>query len=211
MKKKANGTIRARLNARGYEQIDGEHYDDNTKAAPVVNGITIRIVLVIMAMAGWYAELLDIRGAFLCGRFEDDERIYMEVPEGFEKYYPKDVVLRLLRTIYGLKQAAIAFWKELLSAFKDMGYERSNADPCLYYKRDDNGLIIWISWVDDCLCVGSKQSVMNGKSEMMGRFDCGEIGELTEYVGCKVDYDKEKGTVHLTQPVLLQSFKDELI
>jgi hypothetical protein len=37
MKKKANGTFRARLNARGYEQIDGEHYDEFTKAAPVVN------------------------------------------------------------------------------------------------------------------------------------------------------------------------------
>jgi hypothetical protein len=43
MKKKANGTYHARMNARGYEQVDGKHYDKMTKAAPVANEITIRM------------------------------------------------------------------------------------------------------------------------------------------------------------------------
>jgi hypothetical protein len=43
MKKKANGTYRARMNAQGYEQVDGKHYDKMTKAAPVANEITIRM------------------------------------------------------------------------------------------------------------------------------------------------------------------------
>jgi hypothetical protein len=75
MKKKANGTFRARLNARGYDQIDGEHYDDNTKAAPVVNEATIRIVMILMLMAGWYCELLDVKGAFLHGEFDKGQTI----------------------------------------------------------------------------------------------------------------------------------------
>ena len=41
MKKKANGTHRVRMNACGYEQIDGVHYDENSKAATVVNEIVI--------------------------------------------------------------------------------------------------------------------------------------------------------------------------
>jgi hypothetical protein len=41
MKKKAIGMYHARMNARGYEQVHGEHYDKLTKAAPVVNEITI--------------------------------------------------------------------------------------------------------------------------------------------------------------------------
>ena len=36
-----------------------------------------------------------------------------------------------------------------------------------------------------------------------------EVGELSEYVGCKIDYDREKGIMKLTQPVLIQSFVDE--
>jgi hypothetical protein len=37
MKKKSNGVFRARVTARGYEQIDGEHFDANDIAAPVVS------------------------------------------------------------------------------------------------------------------------------------------------------------------------------
>ena len=44
---------------------------------------------------------------------------------------------------------------------------------------------------------------------MMSRFDCDEVGVLKEYIGCKLDWDKEQGTMKVTQPVLLQSLKDE--
>ena len=54
MKKKASGKRRARINARGFEQIDGQHYDSNTKGLPVVSPMTIMIVLTLMVMAGWY-------------------------------------------------------------------------------------------------------------------------------------------------------------
>ena len=92
MKKKASGTHRARLNARGYKQVDGEHYNENHKFAPVVTDATIHIVLIIIAMASFWAELLDVKGAFLRGIFEKGRKIYMRVPEGFEKFYPINVI-----------------------------------------------------------------------------------------------------------------------
>jgi len=52
--------------------------------------------------------MVDTTGAFLCGNFQEDKPIYMQDPEGFEKHYPGDVLLLLLSTIYGLKQAARA-------------------------------------------------------------------------------------------------------
>jgi len=51
MKKKSNGTYRARLNGRGYEQIDGKHYDGTSIASPVTNDATIRITMVLMLLA----------------------------------------------------------------------------------------------------------------------------------------------------------------
>jgi hypothetical protein len=121
MKKKANGDFRARLNARGFQQVDGEHYQEDNKSAPVVNDTTFHVLLILMLMAGWYAEVLDVKGAFLHGLFEDGEQMHMEIPEGFEKCYGANMVLLSLKTIYGLKQAAYAFWKQLLMAFKSMG------------------------------------------------------------------------------------------
>jgi hypothetical protein len=51
MKKKANGTFRARINARGYEQVNGLHYDSHDIPAPITNDVTIQIVLTLMIMA----------------------------------------------------------------------------------------------------------------------------------------------------------------
>jgi len=58
MKKKVSGTHQAQLNAWRYEHIDGKHYNENTKAVPVVK--SIEIVFILMVMTKWYAEILDI-------------------------------------------------------------------------------------------------------------------------------------------------------
>ena len=89
MKKKANGDKRARVNARGFEQIPWVHYNPEKKASPVVNMTTIRIIMVLWASCGaWTMKLLDVCGAFLKGKFkEGDEKVFMEVPQGFEHIY----------------------------------------------------------------------------------------------------------------------------
>jgi hypothetical protein len=71
MKKKLNGTYRARLNARGFKQVAGKHYDATAIAAPVTSDTTIHIVLMLLLMANWYGELLDVEGAFPHGEFEE--------------------------------------------------------------------------------------------------------------------------------------------
>jgi hypothetical protein len=130
---------------------------------------------------------MDVQCAFLCGNLKDGEEIYMEVSEGFEKFYPSNVLLLQLQKNHGLKQDARAFWRELRSALGDMKYERSMADPCLYFFWTMRGLIIWLSWIDDCLVAGNEEGVLATKEQIKARFDCDDIGELTEYVGCKVE------------------------
>jgi hypothetical protein len=127
----------------------------------VTNDVTIRTVLLIRLMANWVGELFDINGSFLHGDFNDGKNVYMEVPEGFAKYYhPMHYVLLLLQTIYGLvKQSAMAFWKKLLMAFHDMKFARSKADPCLYYSWTPKGLTLWISWIYDCLGVAISKTL----------------------------------------------------
>jgi hypothetical protein len=194
------------LNARGNEQVDGAHYDEDTKSAPVTNDTTIRIVFTLLALAGWYAYVVDVQGAFLNGRFADKEVLFMEVPEGFERHYGGNTVLRLKQTIYWLKQAVFAFWKELLLAFKLLKYLRSKADPCLYYKWGEEGLVLWISGFDNCLIAGPDSVVKKEKEKMKQLFDCNDIGELQECVGCKIVHDRAERSVKITQPV--QSFTD---
>ena len=61
-KKKSNGTLRGRLNARGFKQVDGTHYDGSSIHAPVTNPATIRIVLTLMMMGSMKSEVVDVNG-----------------------------------------------------------------------------------------------------------------------------------------------------
>jgi hypothetical protein len=82
-------------------------------------------------MADWHGRIMNFKGAFLHGEFEDGKVIYMKVLYGIEKFYPEDVVLKLKKCIYGLKQAAMTFWQQLLLCMKSMEMVQSTADPCL--------------------------------------------------------------------------------
>ena len=101
-----------------------------------------------------------MNGAFLLGEFDRGEEIHLEVPQGFEKFYEPGTVLLLKKTLYGLIQAAIAFWKTLGKSFKRLEYKRSHADPCLHYRWENEQLVLWASWVDDLIACGPKDLVL---------------------------------------------------
>jgi hypothetical protein len=132
----------------------------------------------------------------------------MEVPKGWTHHYPPGTVLKLLKTVYGARQSAKRFWIKTLKAMDEMGFARSLADPCLYYKwHPEFGLILIISWVDDELLCGTKAGVEYAKKELFKHFECDDTGEMKEYIGNKVE--QKNGNLKLTQPVLMQSFVDE--
>ena len=68
-----------------------------------------------------------------------------------------------------------------------------------------------MTWIDDCFSCGTKEAVTEAKKQLHYYFkgECNNGGELQEYVGCKVEYNREERWIRLTQPVLVQSFKDE--
>ncbi len=45
-----------------------------------MNAMTIRIALSIMLMQGSIAHVVDVKGAFLYGEFEDRKKIYIKTP-----------------------------------------------------------------------------------------------------------------------------------
>jgi hypothetical protein len=69
------------------------------------------------------------------------------------------------------------------------------------------GLVVWISWIDDCFVVEDPRAVYAAKEQMKSIFECDDLGELNEYVGCKID--RGEYFVKFTQPVLIQSYEDE--
>jgi hypothetical protein len=208
MKKKSNGTLRGRINVRGFKQVKGQHYDGTTISSPFTNSAAIRIVLVLMVMADMIAHVVDVKGAFLQGEFKDSKKIHMKIPKGFEKHFLAESVLLLLKCLYGLKQAAKAFWIQLLRTAKTMGLTQSNADPCLYFKWVEGKIVMMMSWIDDNAIIGQESDALDLKNELKKQFECNDCRPMVEYVGCTIEKCKSGG-IKFLQKVLLQSYRDE--
>lgn len=97
--------------------------------APVVKHETIRTLLVLAAQEKMHARHLDVKSAYLNEDFK--EEIYMEQPLGFEKINQEIKVLKLRKSIYGLKQSASVWSKKVTETLALLGFKRALADKCL--------------------------------------------------------------------------------
>ena len=175
MKKKANGVYHAQIAARKYEQKAGKYYNENSIAAPVINKASIFLVLNLLVMG---------QRSISEHCLWDGEKIYIDIPKGFMKYYPIGFDLFLLKTLYGLKQSPFEYWMVLLEVLQKAKLKQSKANPCAYHKWRDKGLSIWTSWVEDLLTVSPKEGITANKATMMKHFELDQPGKLSEYIGC---------------------------
>ena len=84
-------------------------------------------------MGNMKAEVVDAKGVFLKGDMEDQEEIHMKISQGREHHYNDNEVIRLKAGLYGLKQAVMAFWRQLLVCMKDIDMSKSTTDPYLCF------------------------------------------------------------------------------
>jgi hypothetical protein len=208
MKKKSNGTLCGRINVRVIKQVEGQHFDASGISAPVMNGMTIKLVLTLMLASGGIAHVVNVKGAFLHGKFNNGEKIYIKIPLGLEEFYDDSTVLLPKKCLYGLKQGVMAFYRKLLAAASKIGLKHSSADPCLYYKWEGKRLLVMISWIDDNMIVGPSDLVLKLKSNLMEQFKCNDCGVLIEYIGNKIERVGEDA-IRLVQAVLTQIYEDE--
>ncbi len=76
------------------------------------------------------------------------------------------MVLKLKKCIYGLKQAAMAFWQQLLLCMKSMEMVHSAPDPCLYHEWGEDDLVLTVLRIVDNLIIESMKAVEKTKIEL---------------------------------------------
>jgi len=196
---KRDGTYRARIVACGYSQIPGVDFTDNY--APVVNDVTWRIMVIAMLIWGLDAIIIDVETAFLYGNLE--EEIYMDLPEGMEG--TAEECLLLLKSLYGLVQAARQWWKKFVAILKKLGFKGGYADPCLMIRRNKNGLIIVSIYVDDNFCVGHKKALQEFVLELKEHGLVIKVAEgLKDYLSCSIVVSEDKKKAWIGQPHLIK-------
>ena len=95
---------------------------------------------------------IDVTSAFLNGELEDE--VYMEQPEGFEVEGKEDLVYKLNKSLYGLKQSSRCWNSVLDEHLKSIGFVQTESDPCIYVKVKDGDIFIAAVWVDDIILPG---------------------------------------------------------
>ncbi|KDR74045.1 hypothetical protein GALMADRAFT_25229, partial [Galerina marginata CBS 339.88] len=110
-------------------------------------------LLHIAAVLGWDAQQIDIKTAFLYGLLPDDEVQYMEQPKGFEAPGKESWVWKLQRGLYGMRQASRIWNKTMNDAMISWGFTRLSCESCIYYRKEDTGIVAAAVHVDDFLSI----------------------------------------------------------
>ena len=158
------------------------------------------------ATFGLHLEQLDVKTAFLHGKLE--EEIYMLQPEVFAEIGKENLVCRLNKSLYGLKQTLRCWYKRFDSFIMSLGYNRPSSDHCAYYKRfEDNDFIMLLLYVDDMLVVGpNKDRVQELKAQLTKKFKMKDLGPANKILGMQIHRERINKKILLSQKNCLKKF-----
>ena len=193
---------RSRFCVRGDQQEYGVNYFETF--APVVQWSTIRLLLILILTNDWKTRVIDYTNAFPQANIDTD--IFVEPPALFGSKSGEDKVLKLKKSLYGLKQSPRTFYQHLSKSLQNRGWIVSEIDPCLFMKRN----MICVIYVDDTIFAGTNQAMIDEEVKQLGIKQSNEEqplefrdeGELSAFLGIKIEQKGPK-EYYLSQPGLI--------
>ncbi|CAI7834404.1 unnamed protein product [Closterium sp. NIES-53] len=184
-----------RLVVKGFTQVCGADYDENY--SPVSNYVTLRIVLSIIAVFDLNLMQLDMKNAFLQSKL--DRVLYMYQPDYFDDGTGREC--KLLKSLYGLKQSPLLWYRALDGVLLGAGWKKSQIDEALYFKASDNGVTCWVLvYVDDLLTASSSPAMLNKLKQLLeDAFNLREISPVVKYLGLEIVRDRPARKLWLHQ------------
>jgi hypothetical protein len=114
----------------------------------------------LLSIAAWFdlhLQQFDVSAAYLYG--DIDGEVYMEPPPGHED---GDSVWKLLKGLYGLKQAGRSWHERLKADMEELGYVQCQRDHAVFkvgtWKKGDWAVCAF--WVDDVPGIGSPEQLV---------------------------------------------------
>ena len=183
---------KACLVAQGYSQRPGIDYEETF--SPVVRFESVRSVIALAVHGNMRLHQMDVKTAFLNG--ELCEEVFLRQPEGFVEKGKENLVCRLKKSIYGLKQSPRCWNIAIDDHLKKMKFTQTEGDPCLYVSRDKGETVIIAVYVDDILIVGkTDERIAEVKAAIANRFEVKDMGQLHYFLGVKIVQDLKAGTI----------------
>ena len=145
----------------------------------------VRAVLVNAAQQDWEIEHVNIKSMYLNAPLK--EVIFMKPPKAVLKPGQEGKVIRLLKGLYGLKQAGRGWYLEMARVLmKKLEFKRSRIDHSVFYHQTNNEHTIVAIATDD-MAVTSKRKVNTEKFKLIIKrfWDITDHGPIEWFLGCK--------------------------
>ncbi|XRB17655.1 retrovirus-related Pol polyprotein [Pseudoscourfieldia marina] len=175
---------KARLVAQGFSQIHGVDYSETY--APVVQYQTLRTLLAIYSARGFYFGQIDVETAYLYALVQ--ELIYMRPPKGTN--YGPNKICRLLKSLYGLKQAGRNWYLDLKDYLVELGFKPGEVDIGMYSAAVGTENEIWILvYVDDIIFASKNEQTKDILAgHLRKKYRITEPAQLTWALGMKISF-----------------------
>lgn len=195
-KYKENGSIdryKARLVVKGFQQ---GHVSD--VYSPVIDFTTVRMAMTVALNRGYTVHQLDVKTAFLNGRLEDNECIYVRPPLGLDMGLPPNCVFKLNRALYGLKRAS-KIWNITFRRFmRQLGFTQFDSDECVFVSFRKGHTVYILIYVDDILVLcADEKIIVEIKDEIGKNFQIRDLGTIRKFLG--VDFKIYHEGIFMTQ------------
>ncbi|WVZ71837.1 hypothetical protein U9M48_020372 [Paspalum notatum var. saurae] len=167
-KKDTTGIIikhKARLVAKGYVQRQGIDYEE--VFTPVARIESVRLLLALAVSKGWPVHHMDVKSAFLNGELR--EQVYVAQLPGFVVAGEEQKVMRLIKALYGLRQAPRAWYAKLDASLASLGLQHSSSEHAVYTRGEGAHRLIVGVYVDDLIITGGDTTELQQFKEEMKR------------------------------------------
>ena len=184
--------FKARLVARSFSQKYGVDFEDTF--APTLRHDTLRLFFAVVCLEDLECHQVDVNNAFTESMLK--ETIYMKAPLGVK--LPPGQAFHLLRSLYGLKQAARDWNQYLIRELIKLGFIQSEGDPCLLIHPQKRMIVL--CYVDDIAFAAKTIDDIRWFKQTFGSvFKIKDLGEVHKILGVRVVRDRQAGTLRLDQ------------
>lgn len=123
-----------------------------------------------------------------------EEEVYMALPPGFflspklHARYPKQLlVCKLLKSLYGLRQAPRRWFLVLSSALINFGFTQIVSESSLFYFQKGSAVALLLMYVDDMVLTGNDTSLLEVVVTFLGgHFKIKDLGNLKYFLGLEL-------------------------
>ena len=200
-------SYRVRIVAGGHRQIEGINYTETFLSAAKMP--TVHTVLANAAEQNWEVEHVNIKSAYLNVPLK--ETVFMCPPRGVLKPGQQGKVLRLLKGLYGLKQAGQGWYQEMSRVLiKELGFNRSAIDHSVFIRRSEGEHTV-IAVATDDMALTSKRAIdaENFKGDIKRYWDITDHGPIGWFLGFQIKRDRKNRTISINQHAYIESLAEK--